>query len=142
MSTINYKFVTLHKTDSSILCKTNKSRQGEQKHKADKYSCAEEANTNKKISTERTNQGVRARLDRHSAQRKRKKNKDTRNKLSPKQGEQRTRPNLKGKQANAKSKQNRKKQEQKRILKLHAFYHAYSVLALKDGTGLKLKFLI
>ena len=120
----------------------NKRRQGEQTAKRTKYGYAEEETAKEKISTERTNQGEQARLDRHSAQRKREKNKDTRNKLIPKQREKRTRPNLKGKQANAKSKQNRKKQEQKRILKLHAFYHAYSVQALKDGTDIKLKFLI
>ena len=110
--------------------------------KTHKYNCAEKPTAKGKISTERTIQGARARLDRQSAPRKREKEKDTRNKLIPKQGEQRTRPNLKGKQANERNKQSQKKQEQKRILRLHAFYRAYSVQALKDEKGLKLKFLI
>lgn len=110
--------------------------------KPHKYNRAEETTAEGKISTERTNQGARAPLDRESAPRKREKRKDTRNGLNPKQGEQRTRPNLKGKQADEKSKQNQKKQEQKHTLKLHAFYLAYSVQALKDEKGLKLKILI
>ena len=50
------------------------SRQGEQKAKRTNYDYAEEETAEEKISTERTNQGERARLDRHSAPKKRKKN--------------------------------------------------------------------
>lgn len=110
--------------------------------KPHKYNRAEEPTAEGKISTERTNQGARAPLDRESAPRKREKEKDTRNGLILKQGEQRKSPNLKGKQADERNKRNQKKQEQKRILKLHAFYRAYSFQALKDEKGLKLKFLI
>lgn len=110
--------------------------------KPHKYNCAEEPTAKGKISNERTIQGARARLDRQSAPRKREKEKDTRNRLIPKQGEQRTRTNLKGKQADERNKRNQKKQEQRHILKLHAFYRAYSVQARKDGTGLRLEFSI
>lgn len=110
--------------------------------KPHKYNRAEEPTAEGKISTERTNQGARAPLDRESAPRKKKKGKDTRNKLIPKQGEQKTRLNLKGKQANERNKRNQKKQGQRHISKLHAFYRAYSVQALKVGKGLKLKFSI
>ena len=121
---------------------TAKADKVSKERKPHKYNCAEEATTYKSISTERTNQGARAPLDRESAPKKREKGKDTRNKLIPKQGKQRKCPNLKGKQANAKNKKNRKRQEQKRILRLRAFYRACFVQALKDEKGLKLKFLI
>lgn len=135
----------MHKTQKNFCTISTPSARADKvsrKRKPNKYICAEEATTNRKISNERTNQGARAPLDRESAPRKRKKGKDTRNKLIPKQGEQRKRPNLKEKQANAKSKQNRKKQGQKRILKLRAFYRAYSFQVLKGEKGLKSKFSI
>ena len=53
------------------LTNTNKVSKERKTHK---YDCAKGANAYKNISTERTNQGARAPLDRESAPKKRKKN--------------------------------------------------------------------
>ena len=77
--------------------------------KTHQYDCAKGANADKNISTERTNQGARAPLDRESAPKKRKKKLES-TKFTKQQREQRKREDQTRTKASGKDKKNRKKQ--------------------------------